>query len=260
MIKLTVANQKGGVGKTTTTLTLAREFADRGKRVLVIDTDPQGSVSTSLHVQSPRSLYNIVVEKLDIAQVITEIHPNIHAILSTNRVARLEAVIAGETAKEMLFYSLLSTVEHDYDVVLFDVAPSISNLQSCSIAFSRNVLIPVGMDSLSIEGAIASLGTIRVLNQFLRLGCQCVGLLPTMLDQRLSITQRVLRSLEALSTEQAIPLLPGIRTDQSVNKALEACVFVQDYDPQSKALQDYRTVAELLLRTLDGQPETHPAA
>src|ERR1035437_2002224 len=240
MISITVANQKGGVGKTTTTLTLARDFADRGKRVLIIDTAPQGSVSTSLRVQSSKSLYNIVVEKLDIAQVVVELNPNIHGILSTNRISRLESIIAGETAKELLFYTLLSTVEHDYDVVLFDVAPSISNLQSCSIAFSKNVLIPVGMDSLSIEGAVASLGTISVLNQFLHLGCRCVGILPTMLDFRLSITNRVVRSLEVLPKEKAVTLLPGIRTDQSVNKALEACMFVQDYDPQSKALQDYR--------------------
>lgn len=253
MFKLTIANQKGGVGKTTTTLTLARDLADRGKKVLIVDTDPQGNISSSLRIQGPRTLYNIVVEKLAISQVVVKIGENIDAILSTNKTSKLEAVIAGETAKELLFFSLLETVEHDYDVVLFDVAPSISNLQSCSIAFSRNVLIPVGMDSLSIEGAIASLGTISVLNQFLRLDCKCVGLLPTMIDNRLSITQRVLRSLERLSEENNIPMLPGIRTDQAVNKSLEACVFLQDYEPQSKALQDYRAVSEKLLKALDGK-------
>ena len=253
MFKLTIANQKGGVGKTTTTLTLARDLADRGKKVLIVDTDPQGNISSSLRIKGPRSLYSIVVEKLAVSQVVVKVGENIDAILSTNKTSKLEAVIAGETAKELLFFSLLETVEHDYDVVLFDVAPSISNLQSCSIAFSRNVLIPVGMDSLSIEGAIASLGTISVLNQFLRLGCRCVGLLPTMIDNRLSITQRVLRSLERLADENNIPLLPGIRTDQAVNKSLEASVFLQDYEPQSKALQDYRVVSETLLKALDGQ-------
>ena len=127
----------------------------------------------------------------------------------------------------MIFYSLLQVTEEQHDVILFDVAPSISHLQTCAAAYTRNTLIPIGMDNLSVEGALSSLQTIDLLNRMLKLDCKCVGFLPTMIDQRLSATEVVLHALHDMARTRGIPLLPGIRTDQAVNRSLRSGRFLQ---------------------------------
>ncbi len=254
-LKITVSNQKGGVGKTSSTLSLARCFADRGRKVLMIDTDPQGNIWTTLNKlpqfkdKPPEYWIHNLFSDSPVAatQMAYSVHPNISAIFSSRHMFYAEARLASMTAKEMILSSLLSVIEQQYDVILFDVAPSISHIQTCAVAYTRNILIPVGMDNLSIEGAMSSLQTLELLNKMLKLDCTCLGFLPTMVDQRLSATEVVLHSLEALAAEWKIPLLPGIRTDQAVNRSLRAGKFLQDYDPKSRALEDYQRICDLLL-------------
>lgn len=255
-IKITVSNQKGGVGKTTTTLTLARCFADEGLRTLIIDTDPQGNLWTTLsgleqfqNGKKPQYWVHQLFseEPVAVTQMAVPVHERVAAIFSDRRMFFAESRLAATPAKEMVLNSLLSIAEQQYDVILFDVAPSISHIQTCAVAYTLNVLIPVAMDNLSVEGALSSLQTTDLLNRMLNLKCRCIGFLPTMVDYRLSATEVVLHSLSEISQTRGIPLLPGIRTDQAVNRSLRSGSFLQDYDPRSKALEDYTKVTKLLL-------------
>lgn len=260
-MKLTVTNQKGGVGKTTTSLTLARCFADLGKRVLLVDTDPQGNIWSILKDLVPlpdgQKLPTYMVhhlvnedEAISVSQAAVPVHERISVVFADRRVFSAEGNLTAMPGKEMVFHAIFSMAEEQFDVILFDVAPSISNMQSCAVAYTRNMLIPVGMDNLSLAGAMSSLQTAAVLNKRMKLGCHCVGFLPTMMDQRLSATEYVLNALQKLAVEQNTIVLPGIRTDQSVNKSLRENMFLQDYDAKSKALEDYQRVAQLLLDTV----------
>ncbi|HTS69575.1 MAG TPA: ParA family protein [Terriglobia bacterium] len=251
MIKLTIANQRGGVGKTITALTLARYMSEAGKKVLVVDTDSQGSIRVALKLQPSGWLHQLVDNQVGLSEVITKTAHNVDVICSDRRSQRIESILNSAVAREMTFYGLLAAAEPNYDAILFDVSPSICNLQSCAIAYTKNVLIPVAMDSLSIEGAMASLQSIEVLNRLMRLGCQCVGFLPTMMDRRTSATEVVLHTLDVLSKERNIKILHGIRTDQSVNKALRLCKFLFDFDPKSRALEDYQIACKQLLEVLE---------
>jgi len=255
-IRITVSNQKGGVGKTTTVLTLARCFADEGYRVLMIDTDPQGNLWTVLsglerfhNGGKPQywihQLFND--EPVAATQMAVPVADKLSCIFSDRRMFFAESRLAGTTAKELILNSLLSVAEQQYDVMLFDVAPSISHIQTCAVAYTRNILIPVAMDNLSVEGALSSMQTLEVLNRALKLECRCVGFLPTMVDQRLSATEVVMHALKERSESMSVPLLPGIRTDQAVNRALRTNKFLQDHDPRSKALEDYQRTCKLLL-------------
>lgn len=255
-IRITVSNQKGGVGKTTTVLTLARCFADEGRRVLMIDTDPQGNLWVTLNALPqfqnggrPQFWIHQLFgdEPVAASQMAIPLSDHISCIFSDRRMFFAESRLAQTTAKELVLNSLLSIVEQQYDVILFDVAPSVSHIQTCAVSYSRNILIPCGMDNLSVEGAMGSLQTVDVLNQMLNLQCRCVGFLPTMVDQRLSATEVVMHSLKKRSEQMGIPLLPGIRTDQAINRALRAGQFLQDFDPRSKALEDYQKTCKLLL-------------
>ncbi len=227
MIRLVISNQRGGVSKTTTTTTLAREFADRGKRVLVIDTDPQGSISSVLSLKPEYGLYNFVIEKLRFDDCIVKISDKVHVLCSSRETTKVETILMGNVAREHAFSQLFSQVEKDYDVVLIDVSPSITLLQTCAMVYAERVLIPIGMDTLSFQGAMASIEASKSLNQLLKAHIRTVGLLPV-----------------------KIPLLHGIRTDQSVTKAARAGQFLTDFDPKCKAAEDYHAVADELMTLL----------
>jgi chromosome partitioning protein len=246
VIRLVISNQRGGVSKTTTTTTLAREFADRNKRVLVVDTDPQGSVSSVLSLKPEYGLYNFVIEKLRLDDCIVAVSKNLHVLCSSRETTKVETILMGNVAREHAFSQLFSMVEKNYDVVLIDVSPSITLLQTCAMVYAEQVLIPIGMDTLSFQGAMASIEASKSLNQLLRANIRTVGLLPVMVDRRLAMTTTVLEGLEGLSVGMSIPLLHAIRTDQSVTKAARAGQFLIDYDPKCKAAEDYHQVADEL--------------
>lgn len=252
MIRLVISNQRGGVSKTTTTTTLAREFADQGKRVLIIDTDPQGSVSSVLGLKPQHALYNFVIERLRFDDCIVTVpeHKNLHVLCSNRETTKVETILMGETARERAFTHIFGQVDHAYDVVLIDVSPSITLLQTCAMVYAERILIPIGMDTLSFQGAMASIEASKSLNQLLKANIRTVGLLPVMVDRRLAMTATVLEGLEGLSKGTGIPLLHGIRTDQTVTKAARAGQFLVDYDPRCKAAEDYHQVTEELATLL----------
>ncbi len=246
MIRLVISNQRGGVSKTTTTTTLAREFADRNRKVLVIDTDPQGSISSVLSLKPEYGLYNFVIEKLRFDDCIVKAQERIDVLCSSRETTKVETILMGNVAREHAFTQLFSLVEKDYDVVLIDVSPSITLLQTCAMVYAERVLIPIGMDTLSFQGAMASIEASKSLNQLLRASIRTIGLLPVMVDRRLAMTTTVLEGLEGLSQGMKIPLLHAIRTDQTVTKAARAGQFLIDYDPKCKAVEDYHQVADEL--------------
>lgn len=247
MIRIVVSNQRGGVSKTTTTTTLAREFADLGKRVLVIDTDPQGSISSILNLKPTLGLYNFVIEKLRFEDCIVPVSANLDVMCSSRETTKVETILMGNVAREHAFTQLFATVDTAYDVVLIDVSPSITLLQTCAMVYAERVLIPIAMDTLSFQGAMASIEAAKSLNQLLRSNIRTIGLLPVMVDRRLAMTTTVLEGLTGLSEGLHIPLLPSIRTDQTVTKAARSGQFLVDYDPKCKAIEDYKHVAADLL-------------
>jgi len=253
-LRLVCANQRGGVAKTTTTVTLARYLADMGKRVLIIDTDPQGSVSVVLGLKAEgRSLHNFIIRKHAFRDCLVAAHERIDVLCSNRETVQTETILMGETARELTFQSIFPGVDGAYDAVLIDVAPSISLLQTCAMLYARQLLIPVSMDPLSLQGAAASFETAKMLNPLFRTDIRVVGVLPVMVDRRLQITETILQSLRDICTKNQVPLLHAIRTDASVTKASRQKQFLQDYDPKCKALEDYIRACADLTQDLRGQ-------
>lgn len=211
-----------------------------------MDTDPQGSVSSVLSLKPEYGLYNFVIEKLRLDDCIVPVSKNLHVLCSSRETTKVETILMGNVAREHAFTQLFSMVDKNYDVVLIDVSPSITLLQTCAMVYAEQVLIPIGMDTLSFQGAMASIEASRSLNQLLRANIRTVGLLPVMVDRRLAMTTTVLEGLEGLSVGMNIPLLHAIRTDQNVTKAARAGQFLIDYDPKCKAVEDYHQVADEL--------------
>lgn len=254
MMRLVVGNQRGGVAKTTTVINLAREFADSGRKVLVIDTDPQGSIQGVLGLKAgDKTLHNFLVKQHAFRDCLMSPHPRIDVLCSARDTVQTEAILMGQVARELVFQSIFPTVDGTYDVVLIDVAPSISLLQTCAMIYARQILIPVSMDPLSLQGAAASMETANTLSSLFKIDIRTVGILPVMVDRRLQITEAVLESLKLLSARQNTPLLSPIRTDATVTKASRRKQFLTDFDPKSKALEDYSLVFKELTDILKDQ-------
>ena len=257
MTRLVILNQRGGVAKTTTVHTLARFLADRGKRVLIIDTDPQGSMGTVLGLKPAKYLHDFVIYNHLFKDCAVRACEGVDVLCSNRETVKTEAHLMGQVAREFVFANLFSQVESDYDTVLIDVAPSINLLQTCAMTYARHLLIPVSMDPLSLQGAAASIETARTLSSLIRIPIAPVAILPVMVDRRLQITEVVSASLEELSARTRIPLLSGIRTDTTVTKCSRAKRFLADYDPRAKALEDYQTALGGLMALL-GDGNCHP--
>jgi chromosome partitioning protein len=253
MIRLVLSNQRGGVAKTTTTHTLGRHFADQGLKVLLIDTDPQGSLGAVIGLKPRHYLHQFVVHNYPFQECVLEAHPGIHILCSNRETAVTEQILHGIVGREMVLANLFSKVDHEYDVVLIDVAPSISMLQNCALVYARQMLIPVAMDPLSLQGVAANVESCRLLNAAFNLDIRTVAILPVMLDRRLQMTTIVMDSLVELAERFCIPVLHPIRVDAAVTRASRARQFLVDYDPGSRAVEDYRIASQELASLLQEQ-------
>jgi chromosome partitioning protein len=253
MIRLVVSNQRGGVAKTTTTHSLARYCADRGLRVLIIDTDPQGSIGAVLGLKPPTYLHQFIVQQLRLSDCVVHASEGVDVLCSNRDSLETESLLMGRTGREMTFRLLFAPIDESYDVVLVDVAPSISLLQTCAAVYAEQLLIPVAMDPLSLQGAVAALETAKTLNQLFRVNIRPVGLLPVQVDRRLGITDVVFAAMERLSSQFGAPLLPAIRTDSAVTKAARSRQFLMDFDPKCKAAEDYTAAFNRLFTVLKEQ-------
>ena len=240
MLRLVITNQRGGDTKTTTTTTLARYFADQGRRVLIIDTDPQGSVSVILGMKAgDKNLHNFLVKNHNFEDCLVSPHPNIDVLNSSRDTVATEATLMGQTARELTFRNVFPNHDSKYEVVLIDVAPSISLLQTCAMIYAQQFIIPVSMDPLSLQGAAASIETARTLTRLFNIIITPVAILPVKVDRRYQITTTILRSLDEIAKRNDIPILPVIRTDAVPTKASRAKKFLADFDPTCRAMEDY---------------------
>lgn len=258
MQRLVIANQRGGVSKTTTTATLARFFGDQGMKVLAIDADPQGSLGLVLGLRPERYLHDFLVHNRPLEECVVPAAPNVHVLCGSRDTTIVEAALFGTPGRELAFSRQLSVADERYDVVLIDVSPSINLIQTCSLLYARQFLIPVGMNMLSLQGAAACLETAHMLANAFRTEIRAVALLPVMVDRRFSLTEYILKAVEEMSENYRVPLLHAVRTDGTVPRAERARQFLVDHDHKCKAMEDYMVaglqVLELLKAGQDAEP------
>lgn len=258
MLKLVVTNQKGGVAKTTTCVNLARYFADIGKRVLLVDTDPQGQVAVTLGLKtSDMTAYlgDLLISKCKPEACILNIRPNLDIIPSDRRTMLAEGTLVSAPAREMTFRYLFEDFDSVYDVVLVDTSPTITVMQTCAMVYAQQFLIPITMDMLSVHGAVAMVAQAKFMNSMYRnTNIRGIAFLPVMMDRRLGITYEAMDALIEQSKLLNMEILPPIRTDQAVVRTnSRRRGFLADVEPKSKALADYREAAARLGEILHEQ-------
>jgi chromosome partitioning protein len=253
MIRLVVANQRGGVGKTTVAVNYAWYLARKGHRTLLIDTDSQGSVAVMLNLKPKLYFSHFLVNKFQLNECVVALDEKLDVLCGNKDTVQAEAALAGAVVREMALKIILEPFEAQYDAVVIDVSPSINLLQTCAMVYARNVVIPVNMDLLSLNGANAAYDMIRLLNELIKADIKAVGLMPCQVDQRLQITRLVEQGMGKMSEMFNIPILHAVRTDQTVNKAFRARKPLLQYDPLSKAAEDYTAAFDQVTSIIQGK-------
>jgi chromosome partitioning protein len=241
---IAVLNQKGGTGKTTTTVNLAAGLADEGYRVLVIDVDSQGHVGVSLGVEGDKTLYHILVEGADVDECTVSARPNLDIIPGDDTLASAEIFLARQDEDRDKLLKKKMGRHHDYDVVLFDCGPSLSLLNMNALTYADHLLVPVACDFLSLIGVKQVLKTLKNINRVLMHPISILGILPTFYDMRNNISDEAVKTLKGHFHDK---VLPPIRVNTRLKEAPRHSQTIFEYAPDSRGASDYRRLVDWLV-------------
>jgi chromosome partitioning protein len=193
---IAIANQKGGVGKTTTAINLGASLAVAEKRTLVVDIDPQANATSGLGLRKDeidRSIYDVLVDGVAMRDVIVpKVHfPCLDVAPATRDLVGVEVELVTRPNRETILRSALAEVKDDYDYILIDAPPSLGMLTLNTLAAADAVLIPIQCEFYALEGLSQLLNTVRIVQKNLNPALQIDGVLLTMYDGRLNLSKQV---------------------------------------------------------------------
>ena len=241
---LAISNQKGGVGKTTTAISLAAALVEKGSRVLLIDLDPQGNATSGLGIgkDRPQSVYGVIVreEALKTAVVATDV-AGLDLLPSSPEMAGAEVELVPLMAREFRLREALRS-EDGYDTVLIDCPPSLGLLTVNALAAADAVLVPVQCEYYALEGLAQLLATIDAVRQRLNAKLEVLAIVLTMEDRRnrlsMQVTEEVIRHFPELVARVRIPRAVRLAEAPSHGQPINV------YDPGSRAAQAYSDLAQ----------------
>ena len=256
MIIISLANQKGGVGKTTTAVTLSSGFALKNKRTLLIDLDPQGHIAFSFGVDKKPSLYQWLVLEEPLDSLVETVRPDLDILSSDKRTESVKRHITVMNFRETILAEHLH--ESNYDVIILDMAPSLDILHINGLVASDWVLIPTRPDAMAVDGVKEILLTMSEISQR---GHQFAGysILPTFFDRTTRETVTQFQEIVAAFGENVLPPIPQ---DTKVREAAAYGRTLWEYSPNSPAMigymdgkiqvGGYKQIMQRLIEVVDG--------
>ena len=242
-----LANQKGGVAKTTTTINLGVAFVERGLRVLCIDLDPQGNLTMSQGMNPDaieRSMFDVLVHRLPIEEVIEAREVDI--AVSSIDLAGAELALSSQIGRERALQKAIEPIRSRYDYILIDTPPSLGLLTINAFVAATGVIVPVQTEYLSLRGLVQLENTLEMVRENLNPEVSIIGIVPTMYDKRITHS----READEILRENFGDLVYQTRIRKTVRFA-EAPVkgtSVLAYEPSGEAAQMYRDLAKEVLR------------
>ena len=244
---LAVANQKGGVAKTTTVASLGAALAELGQRVLLVDLDPQACLTFSLGIDPEDlelSVHHVLTKGLDPSEVILETEDGVDLMPATIELARAEADLLTRTGREYVIRSAVEDLD-DYDWVLLDCPPSLGVMTVAALTAATGVLIPLQCETLSHRGVGQLLDTVHDVRRFTNRGLEVWGVLPTLYDGRTNHARAVLENIS--KTYELDVIEPPIPKSIRFAEAPAAGRSILRTSRNNKGAKAYREVAKVLL-------------
>ena len=246
--KIAVLNQKGGTGKTTTSVNLAAGLAEAGYRTLLLDLDAQGNVAVSLGLNASKTIYHVLVDGEPPASCVVNVSENLDALVSNTSLAQAEVRLVNTPRNRFkVLASRMSSIT-EYDFIIMDCGPSLSVLNQNALTFADHIIIPVSCDYLSLVGVKQILRTLKKVNELLLHPVSILGVVPTFFDVRTRISLEAVSTLKSYFKER---VLPPIRINTKLREAPGHKKTIYEYAPDSRGAQDYARLTEKVVEMCD---------
>ena len=247
---IAIANQKGGVGKTTTAINLSACLAEAGQRVLVIDIDPQGNTTSGLGVDKndvDNTIYEVILRTIDIKEAIQKnAFENLDIIPSNVNLAGAEIDLIDVDEREYVLKNSIAEVRGEYDFVILDCPPSLSMLTVNAMTAANTVLVPIQCEYYALEGLTQLMHTINLVKKKLNPKLELEGVVFTMYDSRTNLSLQVVENVKDNLKENIYKtIIPrNIRLAEAPSHGLP----INIYDTKSSGAESYRLLAEEVIK------------
>ncbi len=246
---IAIANQKGGVGKTTTSINLSAALAEKGKRVLLIDLDPQGNSTSGLGIDKDEqnTIYHLLIDETDASDCVRHhVWKNLDMIPSTVNLAGAEIEMLDIPRHEFILKKKLRDIENDYDYIIIDCPPSLNLLTVNALTTANSVLVPIQCEFYAMEGLTQLMYTIQLVQKKLNPSLQMEGVVFTMFDIRTNLSQQVVDSVKQYLKDKVYDTI--IPRNVRLAEAPSHGIPILEYDSRSTGAEAYRKLAEEVIR------------
>ena len=246
---ISVANQKGGVGKTTTTINLSTMLAKRGKKVLLIDADPQGNATSGVGAEKDVefSTYDILATDVEMEQAVEKtIIKNLLVCPSDINLAGAEVELVSMMSREQRLKEKLEDVKNSFDYIIIDCPPSLGLITLNAFTASNSVLIPVQCEYYALEGLGQLINTINLVKKHLNKNLEVEGALLTMYDARTNLSNQVVKEVKKYFGDKVYKTV--IPRNVRLSEAPSYGMPITEYDPRSKGAKSYEKFTKEFLK------------
>lgn len=251
---VSITNQKGGVGKTTTAVSLAYGLAEEGKKTLFVDIDPQANGTSSFGINKrniARSVYEVLIGECEVGEaILPTVYKNVDVLPTNMNLAGAEIEMVAMEHREALLKTALNKIRHRYDYIIIDCPPSLSLLTLNALNASNSVIIPLQPEYLALEGVSQLVNTVKLVKSRYNPNLYIEGVLLTMYDGRLNVTLQVANEVKKYFGNKVYKT--AICRNVRLSEAPSHGVPVQVYDRYSKGALAYREVVREFLERNQG--------